>query len=146
MATPNPLVRFGRACVRLYHAVIVPTWGFYTRWGWLFGLIIMFIVICLLLSGCAAGRGDAGEVVVGFEVGRMVETTNQGLHVAAGFLPPPWNGIAEALLPIATGVGGMYVTKAARDKADALYDEGHAKGLLLAAVQAAQQQPVPIGA
>lgn len=46
--------------------------------------------------GCAAGRGPAGEVIVGWDVAQLPETVGELGQAAAGFLPPPWNYLAGA--------------------------------------------------
>lgn len=80
-----------------------------------------------LLSGCSVGRGDAGEIVVGMEVGRMVETFNQAAAYGSSFLPAPWGPIVSAVVATMTGVGGAWAANRARDKADAAFDEGTAR-------------------
>lgn len=54
------------------------------------GLAITAGIFLLLfaLAGCAVGRGTAGEVVLGWDAGRLTETTEQAL-----------SGLGDALLP-----------------------------------------------
>ncbi len=126
---------------------IQAVWSFYRKWGWLFGMILLALVFLLLagfLTGCEVGRGDAGEIVIGVGVGRLVETFGQAAQVGLAMLPPPWGALGSIFLPLITGVGGAYATKLARDKADALYDEGMVRGTMekLASVLAEKPQPI----
>lgn len=77
---------------------------------WLFvikaGIIIAAAVALLFPGGCAAGRGPAGEVIVGWDVARLPETAGESLNAAAGFLPAPWNYLATGVLG-ALGIGGV---------------------------------------
>lgn len=88
------------------------------------GVVVGLATIVLCLSGCAAGRGDAGEIIVGLEVGRLVETFNHAAHFGISMLPEPWGTLAAGLLATLTGVGGGYLANKSRDKADAAFDEG----------------------
>lgn len=89
---------------------------------------IALVLFMLLLCGCAAGRGPAGEVIIGAEVGRLVEAPSQALVAASGFLPPPWNYLATAVGGLLTVGVGAYATNRARDRTDAQYDEAYIRG------------------
>jgi len=61
------------------------------------GLIgLACVVLALTFGGCAAGRGPAGEIIIGWDVAKLPETAGELANAAAGFLPPPWNLIAGA--------------------------------------------------
>lgn len=105
---------------------------------------LLSLGVIVFLQGCAAGRGDAGELVVGFKVGQLTETAGQALNLAAGMLPAPWGSIASIVIASLTGLSGSYLTAKSRDKADALYDEGYARGLLTVGAQALVAKPAPI--
>ena len=57
----------------------------------------------LLLGGCAVGRGPAGEIVLGIEAGRLVDTVEQGIIGAAGMIPGAGPLIQQLLLSAAAG-------------------------------------------
>lgn len=82
------------------------------------------VVLCLQLFGCAAGRGPAGEVVVGFDVAKLPETTGQLVNAASAFLPPPFNYIASGVgaLVLAGGAGAASRARYKRDT-DKAWDE-----------------------
>lgn len=65
-----------------------------------------------LLAGCATGRGAAGEVILGIEVGRLVETTEQALIGAAGMIP----GVGPLIQTLMLGVIGSGATVAGVSK------------------------------
>jgi len=67
--------------------------------------------VAVIVSGCAAGRGDDGSIVVGARVADLVETPGQALNAAAGLLPGPWGAIATIG---ATILGGGGIAAAAR--------------------------------
>lgn len=65
--------------------------------------------LLLCIAGCAAGRGPGGEVVVGFDVAKLPETTAQLASHAAGFLPEPFGTIASGLvLSVGSGIAAHY--------------------------------------
>lgn len=67
--------------------------------------VIACVAVCgLVLSGCAAGRGPGGEVIVGFDVAKLPEGATQLAAHAAGFLPEPWGTIASGVV---LSVGGV---------------------------------------
>lgn len=68
--------------------------------------LILLAVFALLVSGCATGRGPGGEVVIGVDAGRLVETPSEAFRAAGDFLPAPWNYIV-------TGAGGLLAAGAA---------------------------------
>jgi len=72
-------------------------------------LISLFL---LVLVGCSVGRGPGGEIVIGMEVGRMVETGNQAIIAAAGMVP----GIGGILQTLLIGGGTMGLTVAGGSK------------------------------
>ena len=69
------------------------------------------IAVAVIVSGCSAGRGDDGSIVIGARVADLVETPGQALSAAAGLLPGPWGAIATIG---ATILGGGGIAAAAR--------------------------------
>ena len=63
---------------------------------------LLIVPALLLLGGCAVGRGSMGEVVIGVDAGRLVETGDQALAAAADTILP---GLGAVLAPL--GIGGM---------------------------------------
>ncbi len=60
----------------------------------------------LLLVGCAVGRGDAGEVILGVELGIMADNANQALGAGINmFAPGLGTIIAGGLASIGGGAG-----------------------------------------
>lgn len=88
-----------------------------------------FACVCLgglFLSGCAAGRGPGGEVVVGFDVAKLPESATQLAATAAGFLPEPWGSIASGVV-LSIGAGAAGLLKGRRDGERAGWDEAAAE-------------------
>ena len=82
---------------------------------------------CLLFaSGCAAGRGPGGEVVVGFDVAKLPEGATQLAASAAGLLPEPWGTIASGVV-LSVGAGAAGLLKGKRDGERAGWDEAAAE-------------------
>lgn len=98
------------------------------------GVLVSAGLICLL-TGCAVGRGPAGEIVVGTKVGSLPETGSELLAAASTAIGAAsgvgWLGPVLSLLGV-VGVGGgaHYLANRGRDRADGQYDEGYAKGIL----------------
>lgn len=72
------------------------------------GILMTGILIAMALSGCMAARGPAGEIVIGMEVGRLVETTNQAILTGAGMIP----GVGPFLQNMLIGAGASGLTVA----------------------------------
>jgi hypothetical protein len=107
-------------------------------------ILAMFLVWLLFglamlptTTGCAAGRTDAGGIVLGVEAGRLVDSTN----AAAGALA---DSALTALGVGIPGVGGLValavrgITRAGAEKqirtaADSAYEEGRAAAYAAAA-------------
>lgn len=95
------------------------------------------------LWGCAAGRLEqTGDVVVGLRVGSIPETAGQLAGAAIGLIPglgafgPLVTGAATLLLGGGAVAVGHKVASNARDKTDANFDEGVARGSALAPTSA----------
>lgn len=95
------------------------------------------IVAACLMSGCAVGRGDNGDIVLGFAAGRMVETVGQAGHVLAEsggtlanlFFPGSGTLVSSVLGALGVGGAGIFAAKKAGDaKAAAAKHEGEDKG------------------
>lgn len=65
--------------------------------------LVLWIGVLLTALGCAAGRGPAGEVVVGWDVARLPETAEQSIAALAN-LWLPGLGTAGAALAGAIGI------------------------------------------
>lgn len=91
--------------------------------------IILCVGLAVGLGACAVGRGPAGEVVAGVEVGVLAETTNELARGALGQLAGPWGNLLLAGLGT-TGVGGLVaaVVKLGQAKADAAAAKARADG------------------
>jgi len=67
------------------------------------------LAVCLcflgLLLGCAAGRGPAGEIVVGWDVAALPETANESIAAVADLIIPGL-GLAGAgiIAPVAVAI------------------------------------------
>lgn len=83
---------------------------------------LLVVLTIALVCGCAVGRGPAGEIVVGLDVGRSAETAEEALQAAAGLLPPPWDKAAAALLTVA--LAGWSAARSRRDGERSGWDEG----------------------
>lgn len=70
---------------------------------------LVLIAVCLMflgvLYGCAAGRGPAGEIVVGWDVASLPETANESIAAIADLVVPGL-GLAGAgiIAPIAIAI------------------------------------------
>lgn len=112
----------------------------------LLGVLLVAGLLCL--SGCAVGRGPAGEIVVGTKVGQLPETGSELLAAASSAIGTAsgvgWLGPVLSLLGV-VGVGGgaHYLANRGRDRTDAQYDEGFGKGVL-AGMARAYVAPRPI--
>jgi len=86
---------------------------------------IFTILSGLLLSGCGVGRGPAGEIILGVEVGALVDTFEQGLIGAAGMIPGAGPILQQILLSAAAGgvtvagVGKLAVNKLEKRRKEA---------------------------
>ncbi len=61
----------------------------------------------LLLVGCATGRGPAGEVIIGVEVGTLTDTANQALGAGINMFAPGLGTIIAGGLASIGGVAGL---------------------------------------
>jgi hypothetical protein len=61
------------------------------------------VAFCLLLTGCAVGRGPAGEIVVGVPLGTLVDTSEQAIIGGAGMIPVVGPFIQKLLIGAAAG-------------------------------------------
>ncbi len=66
----------------------------------------------LALGGCAVARAADGGLVLGFEVGQLVETGNQAMLAAAGMVP----GVGNFLQTLLIGGGATGLTVAGASK------------------------------
>lgn len=112
----------------------------------------------IVLTGCAVGRGPAGEVVLGWDAGQLTDTANAaGAQVATA--AAEWLGVPlELALGIGAvvgtgGVGGVLVSirkileanrKAAEARAEAARLEGEKVGWDLREAAAFVQQPLAV--
>lgn len=81
------------------------TWGFDMR----ISHAVLAVAVCGVaggLLGCAAGRGPAGEVVVGLDVAKLPETATELAATAAGLIPGPWGKLIETGV-LAVGAGAL---------------------------------------
>lgn len=62
--------------------------------------ILAIAFVAVGLGACAAGRGPAGEVIVGFDVASLPENATEFGAAAAKLLPSPWGDL------LAYGIGG----------------------------------------
>lgn len=60
----------------------------------------------IALAGCAVGRGPGGEIIVGAEIGTVVDTAEQGLILGAGMIPV----VGPLLASLLTGAAASGVT------------------------------------
>lgn len=91
-----------------------------------------FLLLALLVAGgCSAGRGPGGSVVVGFDVARLPESIGDGIASGAEFLPEPWRSVGIGLGSLIGGGAvfgaGRAIAHGERNRADAAFDEGHAR-------------------
>lgn len=87
-------------------------------------LVVILAGVALWLLGCAAGKGPAGEIVVGFDVGRVVESAPEAANALAGLLPPPFNMIATGGIALLAGWGAE---KRARIRENQSWDQAKAE-------------------
>lgn len=73
--------------------------------------VIIIAALLVLLTGCAAGRGPAGEIIIGMDVARLPENTTELANAAAGFLPPPWSAIATTAIGLFGAGAAAYGAK-----------------------------------
>jgi len=63
--------------------------------------LIVCAVACtayyVLLSGCAVGRGPAGEIILGVEAGQLVETAGQAVATGLNLLVPGLGAVGVAI-------------------------------------------------
>jgi hypothetical protein len=99
---------------------------------------------CLL--GCAAGRGPAGEIVVGWDVASLPETANESI-AALGDMLIPGLGLAGAgiITPIAMAIRNSAKRRSAEVRAAALEgaNDGWDERERAAAVQSPLAASVP---
>jgi hypothetical protein len=104
-------------------------------------LAALFVAIVFALAynlGCAAGRGPGGEIVLGFNVAKMVEQTNQAVGQLVDYIVP---GLGAAATVLAGSVG--YAFKRSGDaKAATAAREAERRGWEEAA--ATYQPPPPL--
>ena len=72
------------------------------------GIICLTGYVVAYMSGCSIARGPGGEIVVGFELGRMVETGEQALITGAGMIP----GVGPFIQNMLIGAGASGLTVA----------------------------------
>ncbi len=110
------------------------------------------VIVCLCfpgcLLGCAAGRGPAGEIVVGWDVASLPETANEPI-AALGDMLIPGLGLAGAgiITPIAVAIRNSAKRRSAEVRAAEL--AGQNAGWDERERAAAVQQPlapVPVAA
>lgn len=117
---------------------------------------LVLVWLAMLVTGCAVGRGPAGEVVLGWDAGQLTDTANAaGAQVATA--AAEWLGVPlELALGIGAvvgtgGVGGVLVTirkileanrRAAEARAEAARLEGEKVGWDLREAAAFVQQPL----
>ena len=108
----------------------------------LFTFIIVFIVVFNAM-GCAAGRGPAGEVIVGIDIAKLPETAGELANAAAGFLPPPWGTLVQLGAGLLFGGGSVAVAaQRSRRREDAAWDEAERRTYERVAIP--QSPPPPI--
>jgi hypothetical protein len=95
-------------------------------------LIAFGLAVCLLalsvLAGCAVGRTDTGDTVLGFNVDSAPETVTEAANAAASFLPEPWNELAKLGIGIvAGGLGVGNLASRTRRREDAAWDGARAE-------------------
>lgn len=96
----------------------------FSPWTRLALLAAVLVFVVLWATGCAAGKGPAGEIVVGFDVGRVVESAPEAANALAGLLPPPFNMIATGGIALLAGWGAE---KRARNRENQSWDQAKAE-------------------
>lgn len=86
------------------------------------------------LTGCAAGKGPGGEIVVGFDVGRVVESAPEAATMLAKMLPPPFGTIATGGIALLAGWGAE---KRARNRENQSWEESQREAERKAALERA---------
>lgn len=106
-------------------------------------LAAMLVFGVFSLAGCAAGRGPAGEVVVGFDVASLPETTNQALGALTDLILPG-GGAAVATIAGIVGVAVRNGAKRRQAEREAAELRGANSGWDDREKAAAVQAPLPV--
>lgn len=97
----------------------IVSWVIWSCW------VAVLVIVLFTLLGCAVGRGQSGEIVLGFEAGRLTETVEQIAGSLATSAFGGYGGIAAGLAGLAVTVFGAkrhadarasIAAKAAEDK------------------------------
>lgn len=115
-------------------------------------ILALALFAVAFLSGCAVGKTQSGQIVLGIEAGQLAETTTEAASMLAGLLPPPFGTIATGAVALLAGWG---TERRARSQSDKAWDESQrqaerAEALrradLLTPAPVAATQPTPTGA